>query len=74
MNSNTIMISVYKTSLTEGDLEVLKTVLNSLPKIAKWSTDLEDCDNILRIESKYAIEQDIISILQAHSISCVELE
>jgi hypothetical protein len=74
MISENLIISVYKTSISEKDLIGLKPVMDSFHKIDTWSTDLEDCENILRIESQYAIEKDIISMLHAFNIECIELE
>ncbi len=74
MNPKELIISVYKTSITKRDLKYLKPVLNSFNKIHAWSTDLEDWENILRIESFYAIEKEIIHMLNELDIACVELE
>ena len=74
MNPKNLIISVYKTSNSEKDLISLKPVLDSFNKIVKWSTDLEDWENILRIESQYAIEKEIISMLHVLHIACIELD
>ncbi len=65
MNSKNLIISVYKTSISEKDLLNLKSVLDNFNKDIKWSTDLDDVENILRIESQYEIEKEIITSLQA---------
>ena len=44
-----------------------------LPK-AKWNFDLEDCDKILRIDSKENIVAEIIDLLHIHQFHCEELE
>ena len=55
-------------------IEKLKPHIDkSLPK-AKWSFDLEDIDNILRIDSDENIVLMIIDLLHIHSYSCEELE
>ena len=45
------IVSVFKTDIQAQELNRLIPTLNSFHKIMKWNTDLEDCDNILRIES-----------------------
>ncbi|MFQ3215122.1 MAG: hypothetical protein ACI9XJ_002544 [Marivirga sp.] len=68
------IISIYKTNLTENNLVDLKRSLDSSENVVKWNTDLEDCDNILRIESHHSIEKEIIGILYAINIKCIELQ
>ncbi len=69
-----LIISVYKTSISDSDLIRIKPILDNLDKIHTWSIDLEDWENILRIESQYAIEKEIISALDALSVICIELD
>ena len=47
----TKIVSVFKTDIQKQELNRLIPALNSLSKIIRWNTDLEDYDNILRIES-----------------------
>jgi hypothetical protein len=72
--SKDLIVSVFKTSISVQDEMRLKPVLDSWSRILKWNTDLEDCDNILRIESQDDINQDITTILHAHNLACVELQ
>ena len=37
--------------------------LNSFNKIIRWNTNLDACDNILRIESHEIISDEVINIL-----------
>ena len=74
MNPKNLIISVFKTSISKRDLKSIKPVLDSFNKIETWSTDLEDWENILRVESFYAIEKEIIRMLHVLNIACVELE
>lgn len=56
------MILVYKTSLESKSMaKQLQPWLDKLLPDAQWNFDLEDCDNILRIDS----EQDITHVLRA---------
>ncbi|OXA92473.1 hypothetical protein [Flavobacterium hercynium] len=66
------MIYVYKTTVdSKVKLELATQVLNELLPDALWNFDLEDCDNILRIDSKREINQ---SILKNNIFDYVELE
>ena len=73
MNSERIIISVYKTNISPQDVNRLKEVLDNFTKISKWNIDLEDWENILRIESQFAIEKQIIIMLNNINIVCIEL-
>lgn len=67
------MISVFKTSVFTGnDIKLLKPHLDKLP-YSNWSFDLEDCDKILRIDSKKEISGAIIKLLQDNGFKCEEL-
>ena len=58
-------ILVLKTSLTSlSDLEKIGVMLGSLPQIAKWNVDLEDCDKVLRIECYGLTEANIVEALR----------
>lgn len=69
------MIFVFKTSV-KAKMQVKKLkphIEKRLPK-AKWNFDLEDIDNILRIESEENITPIIKDLLNIHNHSCEELE
>ena len=40
----------------------------------RWSIDLEDCDNVLRIETESVTETDIIRLLQKAGLECNVLD
>ena len=73
MNSERTIISVYKTSTSPEDVNRLQEVLDNFTKISKWNIDLEDWENILRIESQFSIEKQIINMLNNINIVCIEL-
>jgi hypothetical protein len=73
MNSERIIISVYKTNISPQDVNRLKEVLDNFTKISKWNIDIEDWENILRIESQFSIEKQIINMLNNINIVCIEL-
>jgi hypothetical protein len=73
MNSERTIISVYKTSTSPENVNRLQEVLDNFTKISKWNIDLEDWENILRIESQFSIEKQIIIMLNNINIVCIEL-
>lgn len=69
------MILVFKTTVeTDDDVKKLKPKLDNLSTSLKWSFDLEDCDNILRIEDSYISPTTIIDLLVESTFECQELE
>ncbi|HSF90218.1 MAG TPA: hypothetical protein VLA46_12425 [Saprospiraceae bacterium] len=69
-------IWVFRTSVaTRMDLHRLKPVLDRLmPADDKWNFDLEDCDHILRIETRSVSDRAIIDLLANEGYRCEELE
>ncbi|MFV5687393.1 hypothetical protein ACM55M_02065 [Flavobacterium sp. ZT3R25] len=66
------MIYIFKTSVdTKLKFELATVLLNGLLPNASWNFDLEDCDNILRIDSETEIME---SILNNGTFDCIELE
>ena len=66
------MIYVFKTTVdSKLKLASATVVLHELLPHALWNFDLEDCDNILRIDSE--IEVSEIN-LQNDIFDCIELE
>ncbi len=69
------MILVFKTTVeTDDDVKKLKPKLDNLSTSLKWSFDLEDCDNILRIEDSYISPTTIIDLKVESTFECQELE
>ncbi|SEO44295.1 hypothetical protein SAMN05444671_3456 [Flavobacterium sp. CF108] len=66
------MIYVFKTSVdSRSKFESASALLQELLPNSLWNFDLEDCDNILRIDS----ELDIPNLIQNNGIfDCIELE
>jgi hypothetical protein len=66
------MIYIFKTSVdTKLKFELSTVLLNELLANALWNFDLEDCDNILRIDSETEITE---SILNNEIFDCIELK
>ncbi len=69
------MIYVFKTSVkTEDDVKTLKAKLDNISSIRTWDFDLEDCDNILRIDGSNISAEVIIDLLGGGNFECRELE
>jgi hypothetical protein len=68
-------VLLFKTSVcNQTDISKLKVHLDTVFKNGKWNFDLEDCDNILRVESKENVTEVIIDILNTLGFECAELE
>lgn len=69
------MIHVFKTSVeTDKDIDKLRHKFAQLSTNLKWNFDLEDCDNILRIDSVEISPKMIIKLLKTANFECQELE
>ena len=67
-----IMIYVFKTTVdSKSKLESATAILHELLPDDFWNFDLEDCDNILRIDSEKEISE---SLLKNDIFDCIELE
>ncbi len=69
-----MIISVFKTNIQSKDIDFISILLDNIDSIKNWNTDLEDCDNILRVESDTIISNIIIKILSKHNFQISELE
>lgn len=69
------MVFVFKTNVqSNSQIKSLKPILDRLLEGCKWNFDLEDCDNILRIESKYDLVNNVVNVLKNQNFECVELK
>tara|TARA_B100001146_G_C16061966_1_gene382534 strand:+ start:239 stop:463 length:225 start_codon:yes stop_codon:yes gene_type:complete len=68
-------VLVFKTSVyLEKEINKLRPVLNALTVNADiWNFDLEDCDNILRIETRNLEANSVCNTLNAQGFYCEEL-
>lgn len=68
------MIYVFKTSVkTKKEVKQLTPHLNNMLSLSPWNFDLEDCDTILRIDSKEEIPEQAVKLLKDHGFDCIEL-
>ncbi|MDQ4139101.1 MAG: hypothetical protein M3142_01120 [Bacteroidota bacterium] len=70
------MILVFKTSISsKKKAKQVKPYLDKLLTSGeKWNFDLEDCDNILRIDSEDDVSRMVVLELNNLGYECVELE
>ena len=68
-------VLVFKTSVSnDGKVKNLTPYLNRLiNKNGRWNFDLEDCDNILRVETEKPNSFAISSLLLERGFLCEEL-
>lgn len=68
-------VLVFKTSvLVQSQVRALGPLLNQLAAQGdRWNFDLEDCDNILRVETQGLKAASIESLLKNHGFHCEEL-
>jgi hypothetical protein len=75
INNSKSRVLVFKTSVSnQTDIVKLSLQLNNIIRNGKWNFDLEDCDNILRVESTLNTPHAIIRLLNEHAFECSELE
>lgn len=68
------MRTTLKTSVkTRKAVKYLAPQLDKILSNAIWNFDLEDCDNILRIDSRPEISSDVIKLLKYEGFECEEL-
>ena len=68
-------ILIFTTSVERPeDVTEVKPLLTAVPAISGWNFDLEDCDNILRIEASNVSPRYIETLLQTAGFDCKELE
>jgi hypothetical protein len=68
-------ILIFITSVEKPEhVREVKPLLTAVPAITGWNFDLEDCDNILRIEANDISPRYIESLLHEAGFDCQELE
>ncbi|KAB5492112.1 MULTISPECIES: hypothetical protein [Flagellimonas] len=68
-------VLVFRTSvLGKGHIRTLRPLLNQvIDRNGYWNFDLEDCDNILRVETQNVQPHTISTLLKKNGFSCEEL-
>ncbi len=68
-------VLVFATSVEKPrQVSRIKPLLTAVPSINNWNFDLEDCDNILRVEAKDVSPRYIETLLKMAGFECRELE
>ena len=71
-NHNLIILKTNIASIQKV-IEV-SSIFNKHPRIIKWSVDIEDIDNVLRIEaSPFTKEKEIKNLVLEHGFYCEDL-
>jgi len=68
-------ILVFATSVEKPrQVSRIKPLLTAVSAINRWNFDLEDCDNILRVEAVGLSPRYIENLLNTAGFDCYELE
>ncbi|WP_215223905.1 hypothetical protein [Echinicola shivajiensis] len=68
-------VLVFKTSIKKNrEIKIVQATLNRLiARDGRWNFDLEDCDNILRVETPNIKADAVLKAIQHHGFHCEEL-
>ncbi|OEJ99331.1 hypothetical protein A8C32_09195 [Flavivirga aquatica] len=66
---------IFRTDIkTKKKVKIIKPLFNNHSSIIKWSIDIEDIDNVLKIEAtKNLNENDIINLIRTKGFYCKPL-
>lgn len=69
-------LHIFRTDIkTKKKVKSIKPVLDNIPNIRGWSIDLEDIDNVLRIEFRNDLAaNEVILLVKTYGFYCEELE
>ncbi len=68
-------ILIFKTNLENPELiNRAGPLLQNIRGIKRWNVDMQDCDNVLRIESTELSPRSVEDILQNAGYYCEELQ
>ena len=68
-------VLVFKTNLHDSkQISAVTPHINNLQGIARWNVDLDDVDNVLRIESENLCARTVETTLQQAGYICEELQ
>ena len=68
-------ILVFQTNIdSKHHIETVQTIFNDHSHILDWSIDIEDIDNVLRIEATHHLhEADVMHLVSQHGFDCDDL-
>lgn len=69
-------LHIFRTDIkTKKKVKSIKPVLDNIPNIQEWSIDLEDTDNVLRVEARNNLTaNEVILLIKTYGFYCEELE
>lgn len=68
-------IFIFKTNLNNPELiNQVKPFIQNLQGIQRWNVDMDDCDNVLRIEAIQLSPRSVEIVLQNAGYYCEELQ
>ena len=68
-------ILVFKTNLTDTNrINDIEATLDIHPNIIKWNVDMDDSDNVLRIEANDLAPKEVEALLWNAGYYCEELD
>lgn len=69
------MIKIFKTDVSNSNQvnDIIQMLSLNFPAMAAVNFDLEDCDNILRVDALGVPPQDIVSQLHTLGYQCEEI-
>lgn len=69
-----MQVLVFITNVKNAEqVGLVEPILDGAPEISNWNFDLDDCDNILRVESGAISPQYIEYLLKTAGFDCREL-
>jgi hypothetical protein len=75
IKTKTMEILVFKTNLDNPELvKRVKPFIQNMPGISRWNVDMQDCDNVLRIEAIALSPRSVETVLQEAGYYCEELQ
>jgi hypothetical protein len=75
MYYKSVRLLILRTDIkTKKKVKKVKPLLDSHPLIFKWSIDLQDIDNVLRVEASSDLKEiDITSLIKGEGFFCEDL-
>jgi hypothetical protein len=68
-------ILIFKTNLENPELiNRVQPLIQNIRGIKRWNVDMQDCDNVLRIEAIELSPRSVEAILQSAGYYCEELQ
>lgn len=63
---------IFRTDIeTTKNIKTIKPLFNNHSSIIKWSVDIEDIDNVLRVEATESLnESDVIDLMKKQGFYC----